>query len=83
MADSWTEASEEARRGGFPLVFHDLDRKIYGACRREDDCGHFSRGCFVSHRAICMRAETDPVEMAEKEATFLKEHPEFVEEHER
>ncbi len=79
MADSWTAARAEAQQRGLPLVYHDFDRKTYGACRREDDCGHFSQGCFVPHRAICMRAGTDPVEMAEKEEAFLKEHPEFAE----
>lgn len=83
MADSWIAAREEAQQRGLPLVYHDLEKKTFGACRQEDDCGHFSRGCFVPHRAICMRAETDPGEMAEKEAAYLREHPEFAEEYER
>lgn len=77
MADSWKSAKEEAQRDGYSLVYHDLERGEYGACRREDDCGHFSCGRFVNHRAICMKAEGTPEEMARKEAAYLAEHPEF------
>ncbi len=79
MADSWKSAKEEAERTGHPLVYHDLEQGSYGACRREDDCGHFACGRFVPHRAICMKAEHAPEEMAAKEAAFLAEHPEFKE----
>lgn len=79
MADSWTSAKEEAERTGHPLVYHDLEQGSYGACRREDDCGHFTCGRFLAHRAICMKAEHTPGEMAAKEAAFLAEHPEFAE----
>ena len=79
MADSWTSAKEEAERAGYPLVYHDLEEESYGACRREDDCGHFTCGRFVSHRSICMKSELTPAEMTAKEAAFLAEHPEFAE----
>ncbi len=79
MADSWKSAKEEAERAGHPLVYHDLEQDTYGACRREDDCGHFTCGRFVPHRAICMKAELAPGEMAEKEAAYLAEHPGFAE----
>jgi hypothetical protein len=76
MAESWKSAKEEAARTASSFVYHDLDRGTYGACRREDDCGHFTRGRFVPHRAICMKADLTPDEMAAKEAAFLAEHPE-------
>ncbi len=83
MADSWKAAKEEAERAGRPFVFHDLEQKTYGACRREDDCGHFSCGRFVAHRAVCMKADATPQEMEAKEAAYIAEHPEFAEDPKR
>lgn len=79
MADSWKSAKEEAAKDSSPLVYHDLERGTYGACRREDDCGHFTCGQFVAHKAICMKADQSPEEMTEKETAFLATHPEFAE----
>ena len=76
MADSWKSAKEEAAQKGRPFVCHDLERGTYGAARREDDCGHFSVGRWVPHRAICMKADLAPGEMEAKEAGYLAEHPE-------
>jgi hypothetical protein len=79
MADSWKSAKEEAVKASYPLVYHDLEQGTYGACRREDDCGHFTCGRFTAHRAVCMKADLTPEEMAAKEAAYLAEHPEFAE----
>jgi hypothetical protein len=76
MADSWKSAKEEAVQKGYPFVCHDLERGTYNACRRENDCGHFSVGRFVPHRAVCMKADLTPEEMAAKETAHLAEHPE-------
>lgn len=78
MADSWKSAKEAAARATQPFVYHDLERGTFGACRREDDCGHFTCGRFVAHRAVCMKADLTPDEMAAKEAAYLAEHPEFA-----
>ncbi len=76
MADSWKSAKEEAVQRAYPFVCHDLERGTYGACRREDDCGHFTVGRWVAHRAVCAKAELTPEEMAAKEAAYVAEHPE-------
>jgi len=76
MADSWKSAKEEAAQKAYAFVCHDLERGTYDACKREDDCGHFSVGRWVPHRAVCMKAELGPEEMAAKEAAYLAEHPE-------
>lgn len=78
MADSWKSAKEAAARATQPFVYHDLERGTFGACRREDDCGHFTCGRFVAHRVVCMKAALTPEEMAAKEAAYLAEHPEFA-----
>ena len=79
MADSWKSAKEAAAKASYPLVYHDLERGTYGACKREDDCGHFTVGRWVAHRAVCAKAELTPEEMAAKEAAYLAKHPESAE----
>jgi hypothetical protein len=76
MADSWKSAKEEAAQKAYPFVCHDLERGEYVACRREDDCGHFTVGRFVPHRAVCVKADLTPGEMEARETAYLVEHPE-------
>lgn len=76
MADSWKSAKEEAAQKAYPFVCHDLERGTFGAAKREDDCGHFSTGRWVPHRAICVKAELGAEEMEAEEAAYLAEHPE-------
>ena len=80
MAHSWKEAKIEAKNGQCELVYHDFDRDIYGACRPEQRQGHFTRGRFVEHHCICMPARFSEDELNEKEKTFLKENPGWLEE---
>lgn len=75
MADTWKAAKEEAAQQGHSFICHDLERGTYTACRREDDCGHFERGRFIQHRAVCIKADLTPDEMAAKETAYLAEHP--------
>jgi hypothetical protein len=77
MATSWKEAKECAGKEGLPLVFHDCDAEIYGACRMGDQQGSFKGGIFTEHRFICMPSNLTPEELAEKERKFFEENPDW------
>ena len=75
MAGSWKEAKECAVREGLPLVYHDYDTGVYGACRQGELQGVFKGGIFIEHRCICMPAHLNAEELVAKEKKFLKENP--------
>jgi len=77
MAGSWKEAKESAERESLPLVYHDCDDKIFGACRHGEQQGSFRGGAFVEHRCICMPANLSAEELEAKERKFLEENPDW------
>jgi hypothetical protein len=77
MVISWKEAKECAVRDSLPQVYHDLDDKVYGACRQGEQQGCFKSGVFVEHRCICMPAHLSAEELEEKEKRFLSENPDW------
>jgi len=77
MALSWREAKECAAREGLPLVFHDCDTDVYGACMSGETQGTFQKGIFVEHRFICMPALLSPEELEAKERKFHLDNPEW------
>jgi hypothetical protein len=78
MAESWQEAVEIARKEGKEQVYHDFDKNTYGTCRNTERPGHFSIGCYIEHRCICMPASLGPEELARKEKEFLSENPDWL-----
>jgi len=77
MAGSWKEARECAVMEDLPLVYHDCDNKIYGACRQGELQGTFRGGIFVEHRCICMPVHLSAEELEIKEKKFLDENPDW------
>ena len=77
MATSWIEARECALREGLPLVYHDCDARIYGACSEKEKQGSFKEGVFQEHRCICMPAHLSHEELEAKEKKFLSENPDW------
>jgi hypothetical protein len=77
MAGSWKEAKECAERDGLSQVYHDCDKKVYGACRPGEQQGCFKGGVFIENRCICMPALLSAEELEEKEKKFLRENPEW------
>lgn len=75
MAGSWKEAKECAAREALPLVYHDCDEKVFGACRHGELQGKFKSGVFIEHRCICMPAHLSAGELEAKEKRFLEENP--------
>lgn len=75
MAVSWQEAKENAAKKGFPMVFHDCDEEIYGACLQGEQQGRFKGGVFYEHRCICMPANLSVEELEAKERKFREENP--------
>lgn len=74
-ARSWKEAKEIADREGAELVFHNYDKKEYGACSSDTTFGCFVKGEFVEERCICMPAKFSPEELEKKEQAFLADNP--------
>lgn len=62
-------------RERLPLVYHDCDDKIYGACSQGKLQGRFKGGIFIEHRCICMTAHLSAEELEVKEKKFLEENP--------
>ena len=77
MAKSWSEAKVCAARDGLPLVYHDCDDDVYGACREGDPRGSFKGGLFIEHRCICMPAGLGIDELRAKEKKFRDENPDW------
>jgi len=77
MAISWREAKECAIREGLPLVYHDCDTGMFGACRDGDKQGSFKGGTFLEHRCICMPAHLSHEELETKEKKFHQDNPDW------
>lgn len=77
MAGSWKEARECAVREGIPVVYHDRDDNVFGACRQGELQGIFKGGVFVEHRCIYMPAHLSSEELEAKEKKFLEENPDW------
>jgi hypothetical protein len=77
MAGSWKEARECALKEGHPLVYHDCDDEVYGACREGESQGVFRNGVFIEHRCICMPAALSADELEAKEKKFHEENPDW------
>jgi len=77
MAGSWKEAKESASKEGLPLVYHDCDDGVFGACRQGEQQGSFRGGVFIEHRCICMPAHLSTDELEAKEKKFRDENPDW------
>ena len=77
MAGSWKEAKELAAKEGFPLVYHDCDEGIFGACRQGEQQGAFRGGVYFEHRCICMPSHLSLEELEAKERLFFKDNPDW------
>lgn len=77
MAISWREAKKCASEDGLPLVYHDCDTRMYGACQKGEMQGSFKEGIFLEHRCICMPAHLSPEELEAKEKKFLEDNPDW------
>ena len=75
MVTSWKEAKECALREGLPLVYHDCDDNLYGACGEGERQGTFKNGIFFEHRCICMPSHLSAEELEAKEIQFRSENP--------
>ena len=77
MAGSWKEAKESAAREGLPLVYHDCDDGVFGACGQGEQQGSFRGGVFIQHRCICMPAHLSADDLEAKEKKFRDENPDW------
>jgi len=77
MAGSWKEAKELAAKEGFPLVYHDCDDGVFGACKQGEQQGAFREGVFIGHRCICMPSHLTAEELEAKERLFFRDNPDW------
>ena len=75
MARSYLGAKRIATRDGFDVVYHDFDKKVYGACPRGQPQGHFKNGTFVEHVCLYFPASMSSEDMEWKEDCKFRDDP--------
>jgi hypothetical protein len=78
MAESWEEVLKIAREEGKEQVFHDFDKKTYDTCMKHERPGHFSSGCYIEHRCICISRFFEPERTGTERTRVLSVNPDWL-----